>query len=192
MTRLPLRVYMLALNCASRIVPRESRTEWLKEWKAELWHIASFHSSGKIAAFAAGAFQDAYLLRSDLRQTNASRSLALGSSPAVCLLSLLLAGLASLGLAFLLPGTRTTLLPSPYHDARTLVVVSRDGSSRGTSLSISLGEFRYWQHAAQGVFSDLAFYQIVRKQLHTGHGAGVELSVGRASGDLLSLLQTSE
>ena len=192
MTRPPLRVYMLALRCASWIVPRESRTEWLKEWKAELWHIASLHSSGRIAAFAAGAFQDAYLLRSDLGHVDGSRSLALASSPTVCLLSLLLAGLASLGLAFLLQGTRTTLLRSPYHDARTLVVVSRDGSSRGTSPSISLGEFRYWQHAAQGVFSALAFYQIVRKQLHTGHGAGVEISVSRASGDLLSLLQTSE
>jgi hypothetical protein len=192
MNRLPLRVYMLELYCASLIVPGESRREWLKEWKAELWHVASLRANQEVAAFVRGAFEDAYLLRSDLqsdvRREGPRRSQAFRSSPAVCLLSLLLAGLTSLGLAFLLAGTRTALLPSPYRDTRTLVVVLRDGMSRSPSAGISLGEFRHWQRAAQGVFSDLAFYQIARKQLHAGHGADVELSVARASGNLLTVL----
>jgi len=188
MNRLLIRVYMLELYCASLIVPEGSRTEWLKEWKAELWHIASLPANEAAASFVRGAFQDACVLRSDLRRMGPGRSHALHSSPVVCLLSLLLAGLASLGLAFLLPGTRTALLPSPYRDARALVVVSRDGMSRSQSANISFGEFRYWQSAAQGVFSSLAFYQIERKQHHAGHGAEVEVSVARASGNLLSVL----
>jgi hypothetical protein len=91
----------------------------------------------------------------------------------------------------LLPGTRAALLSSPYQDARTLVIVSRDNSSHSLFPSIALGEYRYWQRAAQGVFSDLAFYQILQKQVHSGHGATVELSIARASNNLLDVMQTS-
>jgi hypothetical protein len=191
MTRLPLFVYMLALRSASWIVPGRERGDWLREWKAELWHIARLQVDEKIPAFVGGAFQDAYSLRADLRGSGAERSHVLRSSPAVCLLLLLTAGLGSVGVAFLLPGTRAVMRPTPYRDARTLVVVSRDGSSRSPMPSVSLGEFRYWQHATQGVFSDLAFYQVVRKELHTGHGAGVEISVARASGNFVSLLKAN-
>ena len=191
MTRLPLFAYMLALRSASWIVPSEERGEWLKEWRAELWHIAQARTHEEVAAFAGGAFQDAYLLRRDFRGSKSPRLHAVGSSPALCLLLLFIVGCLSLGVALLLPGTRAGLLPSPYRNARTLVVVSRDGSSHIPTPTVSLGEFFHWQQAAQGVFSDLAFYQVVRKELHTGHGAGVELSVVRASGNLVSLLQTS-
>lgn len=186
------RLYMLALYVASQIVPRDERQTWLMEWKGELWHIHSLHVNATTAAFVAGAFQDAYFLRADLRSAGADRSHAFVSSPWMCLLVLLLTGLVGLGIALLLPGTRASFLPSPYRDARTLVVVSSDAASRTPSPSVSLDEFRYWQRAAQGVFSDLAFYQIMRKQLHIGHGAEVELSVARASSTLLSLLQTSD
>ena len=40
-----LRAYAAALCCASWIVPDEEREEWLKEWKAELWHVV--HQNGK-------------------------------------------------------------------------------------------------------------------------------------------------
>ncbi|MGC1299468.1 MAG: hypothetical protein WA869_30955 [Alloacidobacterium sp.] len=191
MKRLLRYAWTAALYCASWIVPKGEREEWLKEWRAELWHIANLHGRGKTAAFVAGAFQDAYLLSVDLRAGSDRRPHTFASSPVVCLFLLLLAGVASLGVACLLPGTRAALLPSPYNSARTLVIVSRDGSSRNPSPSVSLEDFRYWQRAAQGVFSELAFYQVLRRQLHTGHGTGLELSVARASGNLVSVLQTS-
>ncbi|QNI31917.1 hypothetical protein H7849_23290 [Alloacidobacterium dinghuense] len=191
MRPLPLHACMAVLRFASWIVPSEDRREWLREWKAELWHVAQLRAAEEATAFAGGAFRDAYLLRADLRRAGSRSSHAVRSSPVLCLLSLLMTALVSLGLAYVLPGTRGTLLPSPYRDARTLVVVARNGSSHTPSASISLGEFRYWQRATQGVFSDLAFYQIVRRQLHTGHGAELELSVARSSGNLLSLLETA-
>ena len=147
--------------------------------------------SEKIPEFVGGAFQDAFSLRDDLRALGSVRTDTFRSSPATCLIFLLATGLVSLGVAFQLPGTRGAMLASPYRDARTLVVVSRDGSTQMPVAGISLGEFRHWQQTTQGVFSDLAFYQIVRKELHTGHGAAVELSVVRASGNLVSLLQSS-
>lgn len=190
MKRLLIYAHMLALHGASRIVPEEERREWLKEWKSELWHVASLHTGEKTTAFVAGAFRDAYVLRADLRVARVRRSHAFGSSPLLCLLFLLVAALTSIGIAFLLPGTRAALLPSPYRDARTLVVVSRDGTAHSLQPSVSLDEFRYWQRSAQHVFSDLAFYQIVRRQLHIGHGAAVELSIARATENLPDLLQT--
>ncbi|HYK35220.1 hypothetical protein [Alloacidobacterium sp.] len=185
------RPYMLALRIASWMVPGDERREWLKEWKGELWHIANLRDEGEIAAFVAGAFRDAHLLRADLSVANADRPHKLGSSPALCLLVLLLTGLVGLGTALLLPGTHATLLPSSYHDARTLVIVSSDAATQSPTPSVSLDEFRYWQRAAQGVFSNLAFYQIMRRELHTGHGVQLELFIARASGNLLSMLQTS-
>lgn len=186
------RPYMPALRVASWIVPGNARREWLREWKGELWHIAHRRGQRETAAFVAGAFRDAFLLRVDLLSANVDKPHTFTSSPALSLLTLLLTGLVGLGGALLLPGTRATLLPSAYRDAHTLVVVSSDNGARDPSPSISLDEFRYWQHAAQGVFSDLAFYQIVHKQLHIGHGTELELSIARASGNLLSVLHTSD
>jgi len=191
MKRLLLPAYMLVLRVASLMVPREARRDWLREWTGEVWHVLNLQAYGKTAVFVAGAFQDAYSLNVDLRRAATRQTHAAAASPALCLLLLLLAGVASLGMAYLLPGTRAALLPSPYNDARTLVVVSPDGVSRSPAPSISLEEFRYWQHAAHGVFSDLAFYQMARKQLHMGHDAAVEISVARSSGNLPALLQTS-
>ena len=189
--RLVTMLYTMLLRCASWIVPGEERAAWHKEWTAELWHVVSQQDVRTAGAFVAGALPDAYLLRNDLRQADTSRARTCISSPVICLLLLLVATLASISIAFLLPEVRAALLPSPYNDARTLVVVSRDGSSHNPASSVMLGEFRYWQRAAQNVFTDLAFYQVVSKELHTGHGEGVELSIVRASDGLLSVLDTS-
>jgi len=191
MRRVQLYFYTRVLYCASWILPEEERAEWLREWAAELWHIVRLHDHRTVAAFIGGAFQDAYLLSADLRCTGTRRSYKLGSSPGLCLLFLLLAGVASLGLAFLLPGARTAVVPLPYRDARTLVVVSRDGSAQSLSPTITLGEFRDWQRSTQKVFSGLAFYQIERRQIHLAHSAAMELSIARASANLFSVLETS-
>ena len=185
-------LYALALRCVSGMVPRGEREAWRKEWIAELWHVAGESTMRTTAAFVAGAFQDAYLLRKDLRQAPEYRTHTLASSPVICLLMLLVAAAGSLGIAFLIPAVRVSLLPEPYSDARSLVIVSRDGSSHTPAPSITLGEFRYWQQAAQNVFSDLTFYQVVRKRLHPGHGAEIEISVVRGSDGLLSVLQASD
>jgi hypothetical protein len=191
MTRLPLFASLLALRCASWMVPGDARSEWRREWRAELWHIANLRPRRDVGSFVGGAFQDAYCLRVDHRRSEERRSHVFVSSPIVCLFALLLAGLVSLGVGYFLPGTRAALMGSPYDDARTLVVVSRDGSSHIPSPSVSLGEFRYWQRAAQGVFSDLAFYQIVHKQIHIGHSEAPELFVARASENLFLVLRAS-
>src|SRR5580698_5572042 len=48
----------------------EEREEWLKEWKAELWHVVHQNAAPSMqqvtAAFVGGAFRDAYTLSADL------------------------------------------------------------------------------------------------------------------------------
>lgn len=174
------------------MVPAKERGAWLREWKAELWHVAERQRAHTTAAFVAGAFRDAAILRDDLQPARKRDWQGIVSSP-VHFLALLFAAMSvSVGLAFLFPGVRPLLLPAPYRDAHTLVIVSRDGASHSANPSISLGEFRYWQSAAQAVFSDLSFYDVVHKELHLGLGRGVALSVIRASGNLPALLQSPD
>ena len=74
------------LKMAAILVPRAARTEWLEEWRAELWHVwhicnqndgpAALHQKEEITAFSLGAFKDALWLR----RNHASKS---GVAPVV-------------------------------------------------------------------------------------------------------------
>ena len=59
------------LRCAAQLVPCGRRADWLREWKAELWHVRqerapmeqlSWQAEREIACFCLGAFQDATCL----------------------------------------------------------------------------------------------------------------------------------
>ncbi len=118
----------------------------------------------------------------------------LGSSPADMSVFFLLTGSIREpgGGVSVCPEREAAMLPSPYHDARTLVVVSRDGSSTDAGRRVFRWEsFATGSTTAQGVFSDLAFYQIVRKAASHRARRGSGAFGCRASGNLLSLLQTS-
>ena len=87
------------LRCASLMVPRESRSEWLAEWQGELWHVRH-HAF----AFCLGAFRDAAWWKSEAWKSEAA------SSPAErrlwprsawrCILLLALLAIASVGYAW--------------------------------------------------------------------------------------------
>lgn len=77
------------LHCASRLVPREQRADWLREWSAELWHMRrscppvdgfSWKSEGVAAAFCLGAFQDAFCVRHLCREASVAASSQHGSA----------------------------------------------------------------------------------------------------------------
>jgi len=84
------------LHCASRLVPREQRADWLREWNAELWHMRrscppvdgfGWKSEGVAAAFCLGAFQDAFCVRHLCRQGSAGGLFATWLRPRVSALS---------------------------------------------------------------------------------------------------------
>jgi hypothetical protein len=52
------------LRCASRLVPRTNRSDWLAEWHAELWYVARCpQGRDNVKFFCLGAFRDAIWLR---------------------------------------------------------------------------------------------------------------------------------
>jgi hypothetical protein len=79
-------LHVAILRHAALLVPASARTEWLAEWRAELWYVE--HDA---TAFCLGSFRDALWLR--FRSFNARRALDM-DSPLRCVL--FLTGLAAL------------------------------------------------------------------------------------------------
>jgi hypothetical protein len=152
------------LHTASLLVPGEYRAAWLAEWRSELWYVRQ-----QPAAFCAGAFRDALWVR---RNRVAPRARL--QSPARCILFLAALAAFSVFLAFRLPLPRALLLPSPYRDARSLVMISSDGTSR-----VTIDQFLSLSRRIPYRFRGMAFYRPVKT---------ARLSVALASDNLFELL----
>jgi hypothetical protein len=183
------------LKAAALLIPRRQRTEWLREWQSELWHVRQlcgaehairWHAEQEVAAFCFGAFQDALCLRRYLR-TVASPTQFL-SSAAQCVLFLAGIAITTYCLFLLLPGARIAAQPSPYRDAQNLMLITRAGLSGTSYPTIRAEQYRAWSARKQQLFSSFAFYQpIVRSVTLSPHHAA-ELSIVRSSPNLFDLL----
>jgi hypothetical protein len=110
-----------ALLCgASRLVPGDMRAEWMREWRAELWHVRqerapmdqlSWQAEREIALFCIGAFQDAFCLGRQ-RWKLSMPSLTMQGSAMQCILLLAICLIAAYGIALLSPGVRAERLLS--------------------------------------------------------------------------------
>ena len=59
-----LPVSLFLLRCAGWLVPGRERTEWLAEWRAEVWHVWHLQDrNAQVTDLCLGAFQDAFWLR---------------------------------------------------------------------------------------------------------------------------------
>lgn len=94
------------LRAASILAPGDQRSEWLEEWRSELWYV----SQPRATAFCLGAFQDALWLRLNQEDRGPDARSRL-ESPAACLTVLVAVAGASLVIAALLPISRETALP---------------------------------------------------------------------------------
>ena len=212
--RLSFPVSLLVLRAAGLLVPGRQRPEWLAEWKAELWHVAHAarqesplrsrgaetnrrqkpHESNDLPdtlAFAMGAFQDALWIRRNTPPTLTSQPapsrFALGSASR-CAASLAIWAAASLLLCVSLPSVRKVLPPSRYAGADELVMLSSDGFAGTQTPAIRLADYRSWKTSTRLLFSELAFYQPMLKRVHLAPHRTAELSIVRASGNLLPML----
>lgn len=184
------------LVCASVLVPRETRKEWRKEWVAELWYVCQARPSNspispeglsKINSFCCGAWVDAFWLR---RSRPWSPPLRL-SSPLACL-SFLAASLAvSSLLAFLLPGARNAILPTPYQDADTTVLISPYRLDSAEAPAIRIEDYEKWRGNTRAFFADLAYYEPVTKRIRISRHTTEVLRVARGTPNLFDLLAAS-
>ena len=168
------------LHTASWIVPARQRVEWLAEWRAELWHVR--HAcNGKdcrwsrdeqlATTFCLGAFKDAFWLRrNQLDRDNPGRTLSSMfqfDSPRRCVLFLAGLAVASMLLAGSLPGVRKAILPSPYPDPQTLVLISLSGHVTDPFPTIPLADYRSWRGSTHRLFTGSAFYRPEARRYRT-------------------------
>ncbi len=184
------------LQLAALLVPGGERAEWLAEWQAELWHVwhaysrkscGCFHGGQAVTDFCFGAFRDAFWLRRNNPQSIPRRVFRIGSASR-CSLSLALLTAISLAICLYLPGARMAIQPSHYPGADGLVTISRGGYSGTQFPTIEFGDYQSWKTSTRHLFTDVAFYQPVRKRIHIATHRSAELSVGRASENLFKLL----
>jgi hypothetical protein len=168
----------IILRSAALLVPRELRGEWMREWLAELWYVR-----GSKHDFCLGAYQDAWWLR---RNTPWPPVL---ESPLRCILMLAsLAAIIGLIVAGFVP-RRVEDLPSPYPDARNLVVISPSRHAMATGPGISLEDFRLWTTNTAHLFAGLAYYRPAVMDVEVAEGQTAKLTIARASGNLFELLR---
>jgi hypothetical protein len=184
------------LQVAALLVPGGERAEWLAEWQAELWHVwhtysrkscGCFHGGPAVTAFCFGAFRDAFWLRRNNPRSLPRRVFRIGSASR-CSLSLALLTAISLSICLSLPGARKAIQPSHYPDPDGLITISRGGYSGTQFPTIEFGDYQSWKSSTRHLFTDVAFYQPVRKQIHIAKHRSADLSVGRASENLFKLL----
>lgn len=123
----------MILRAASWIVPRRVRTEWRREWDAELTHAWQIcQTKGQTPAGrglrrrCCGAFLDAAWYRcnrEDLRHTGKTWS----QTPSFLLLGLVCALLLFARASGDLPRMQSILLRPPYDDPQQIATVSRTG-----------------------------------------------------------------
>jgi hypothetical protein len=190
------------LQAAAWIVPVHQRMDWVAEWRAELWHVCNgrdrrwSHGEQQATAFCLGAFKDAFWVRRNLVNGDDPNrmlsSMFQFDSPTRCVL--FLAGLAgaSMILACCLPGVRKAILPSPYPDPQTLVLISPGGHISEPSPAIPLADYRSWRSNTQRLFTGIAFYQPALKRVDIGRHRKAEMSVAVASDNLFEVLQVSD
>ena len=194
-----LPVSLAILRTAALVVPSQQRQEWFSEWRAELWHVwrtcagepqGSSHGQEEITAFSLGAFQDALWLRRNNPGSTPRGIFQLGS-PSRCGLFLAILAAASMLLAYRLPGARKAILPSPYRDAQSLVLISRSGHGWEPFPTILMAEYQSWTSSTRHLFTGIAFYQPIHKQVKIAWQGTAKLSIARASDNLFELLNVS-
>jgi hypothetical protein len=187
---------LFILRIAAWLVPGQERAEWLAEWQAELWHVwhsrqsksrGRFRGSPEITDFCLGAFRDACWLRWNNPHSTRRRALRAGSASRCSVTLALWAGI-SLLVGLSLPGVRKAVSPSPYRDADGLVMISSGGYAGAQSPSIRFQDYQSWKTSTRHLFTDLAFYQPMRRRVHVTKHRGAELSIARASDNIFKLL----
>ena len=118
----------LLLATTSLLLPRSGRSEWIGEWRAELYHIVGRGLSPRVCiAFALGAFPDALWIR-----RHSLRTRHWLESPRRCLAVLAVSAGLSVALALLLPHVRQDIFPPKYDGPEDLAMISPVPSVSGS------------------------------------------------------------
>jgi len=184
------------LYAASLLLPVDRREEWLREWRAELWHVTDaritrnafcWQSHREIAAFCIGSFADARCLR---RQTGDEqrKAVSMHSSAMQCLLLLASLFVLCATLACLLPGVRTEY-DTVLHPLRpNLILIAATDLKDSKVPAVSYAEFENWRSSYQRYFDGLGFYRTDTQTISLSATHNGKFTVALASANMAALL----
>jgi len=200
LVQLPALIFNLGLLAGAwLIVPAGGRTDWWREWRAELWQARneyayeqrfSWSSECAIASFCLGAYQDAVCLRRLHRHTRTARPVHFGAAWQCILILATLLG-ASYALMHVLPGVRAKQQLS-HLETRSGLVLIKYTNNEDSLPTISSGQYRAWKDQKQEFFDGFAFYRITKENVswdqldRSRDSAG--WGVARASSNFFTLL----
>jgi hypothetical protein len=182
------------LRCASLLVPRPHRREWLLEWRSELWHVRkartpaqgiSWPAEREVAAFCLGAFQDAHCLKQDSATDEPPLRAPITESAPRCILALVALVLASLSVAISLPRVREQFYQYRYRIAPNIVQLQSPAATNDTIATISVEQFRVWNERHRRLFPQFAYYQLAQQSLAS---APTKWTIAHATTNLPQLL----
>lgn len=190
------------LGSASLVVPSGQRSEWLLEWRSELWHVRDSHrcSGGlsweaehEITSFCLGSFLDAACVRRHSWQDGPrpdaeAQPAGVHGSAGQCVLWLSTAVVLLMLLARLIPGVWAETDTARYHVNPNLILIGDASSRNSFTPSISPLEFRSWKGARQRYFDDLAYYRNIREMTSTRTHPQAQLNVAHSTANLFSML----
>lgn len=184
------------LRCASLGAPGNQRAEWLREWRAELWHAhdatqigteCTWKTEVEMFRFCAGAVQDAVTLRKLSWEKKEAHTTFHGSA-AECLLLLCFFFATSYFLSHALPGVRAESHPALYRVNPNLIMIQNAFASDDSLATIPIEKYRVWKSWRQRYFDGFAFYRIARENAAAGVSGTYRWRVAHASLNLFWLL----
>lgn len=184
------------LRAASLLLPVGRREEWLREWRAELWHARdtliaerpfSWWVQYEITAFCLGSFSDALCLRQQFHQSGRN-GVSVHSSAMQCLLRLFVTCALCAMVARFLPGVSAEYDMARYPIRSNLILIQGADASGNTKPVVRYAQFQDWQSSHQRSFDELAFYRSAVKVVSLSKTRKVTLEVAVASSNLISML----
>src|SRR5215472_2707349 len=183
------------VGAASFLVPSDQRSEWRREWNAELWHVRhalcrcgalAWPAQREVTAFCLGSLQDAMCLRRESHREHQPAPRISGAA-GQCLLRLCTLLVVCVVLARLLPGVQTVRDPARFQVNPGVILIQTSASADYFAPSISPAHFLDWKSTRQRYFDEFAFYRTVSESASLS-GRRARWSVTHASPNLFSLL----
>lgn len=187
------------LRCASLGAPGNQRAEWLREWRAELWHAreatqigaeCTWKTEAEMFRFCGGAIQDAVTLRK-LSWEKKEAHAAFHGSAAECLLVLCFFLAVSYFLSRALPGVRAESHPALYQVNPNLIMIQNAFASDDSLATIPIEKYRRWKSWPRSYFDGFAFYRVVKENATSGVSGSYRWKVAHGSLNLFWLLGLS-
>jgi hypothetical protein len=195
--------HRILLRAAALLVPSPQRTEWLAEWRSELWYVerASNADCGTDSigngrtAFCLGAFNDALCVSQLHSREHGSRPFQLRSA-SQCISLLAAFAVINTVIALLVPGVRNAILAPAFHDPQNIVLLSTNGNGgfgglRGSPMLISSEQYLFLKKQVESRFDNPAFYFIRPEHVEAPEETTPPLELAQSTENLFEVLGIS-